>query len=329
MFFKEEEYQNAGDEGYPLSPLVLYFKSWGAKKTMINIDSKFKKLKWEFYLFRDKLSLIHQINMVLTMARKQIWNVFTINGERKGTGDELLYRSIIYTLFYANFMSVALVVNQERFEFDYVDTKLIIRAIIERCITQKFILTDPQRLANLFLYWGRIEAKRFHNSREKVKQSTLPSLALDIDFEGALDEWSTEREAVYQEHVTKWESLVQPKQEAAKAKSWSGYSLAEMAKLTGLEDIYKLTYREASWYSHGLISVPDFYLKVTENRLEYSSSASNLQKIECYTQTEKLFLLSFSCTNEALGWNLAQEIEKIENESFSTFGWVWEFIKLC
>jgi hypothetical protein len=277
-----------------------------------------------------KLFVLRRINKLLNIAAKQISLVFTINGKKEGPGDEILYRSIVYTLFYANFLSVSLISNQERldFRFDYIDTKLILRAIIERCITQKFILSDPQRLANLFLYWGGIEHKRFHSSREKIQQSTSSSLAIDMDFEGEFNEWTTENELEYQEDVSKWESLVQPKQEAAKAKSWSGYSLAEMAKLTGMEDIYKLTYRETSWYSHGLITVSDFFLRPNEKGLEYSSSTNIIQRIECYLQTENLFLLSFACADEALRWNLSQKIKEVEDGNPSSLAWIGEFVKL-
>lgn len=296
---------------------------------MIVSNSRFKKLRVEFLLFRGKLLILRRINKLLDLARKQIPKVYTINGEREGKSEEILYRSIIYTLFYANFLSVSLIVGQERLDLglDYVDTKLILRAIIERYITQKFILTDPRRLADLFLYWGKIENKKFHTSREKLQQDHPSTFALDImHFEGG--EWSNEEEQEYQDFVMKWEALVQPKQKASKAKSWSGYSLAEMAKLAGIEDIYKLTYRETSWYSHGLIAVSDFFLRITENRAEYSASTSTIQQIECYLQTEKLFVQTFICVDETLGWNLAQKINKIEEDNVSSLAWIWEFIRL-
>lgn len=148
-----------------------------------------------------------------------------------------------------------------------------------------------------------------------------------MDFEGEINKWLTENEQQYQDDILEWESLVRPKQKATKAKSWSGYSLSEMANLAEVEDVYKLTYRETSWYSHGLISVSDFFLKPTENGQKYSASASLLQQIECYLQTEKLFAQSFICVDKALGWNLAQEINRIEEEDVSRIILIWEFIR--
>jgi hypothetical protein len=296
---------------------------------MINVVSKYKELSNKFDLFRMKFYTLHRIYKLVTLARKRLDNVFMINGKRSGSRDEFIYRSIIYTLFYSNYVSIILLLKQEKLEidFDYVDTKLILRAIIERCITQKFILTDPVRLADMFIYWGRIENKRFHISHEKLEQSDPESLALEMDFEGWFNEWNDEKEYEYLEMRSKWESLVQPKQEAIKAKSWSGYSIAEMAKLTGLDDLYKLTYRETSWYSHGLISVSDFFLRPREEGSSYSHTTNNLLKIECYLQTLKLFTLSFLTTDEALGWNSAQEINKAIGD-ISSYSWVLEFIRL-
>jgi hypothetical protein len=311
-------------------PLGSSLQNLIGKSKMTVSNSRFNKLKVEFFLFQGKLSVLRRINKLLDLARKQIPKAYTINGERKGKSEEILYRSIIYTLFYANFLSASLIIGQERHNLalNYIDTKLILRAIIERYITQKFILTDPQRLANLFLYWGRIENKRFHTSREKLQDYDLSTLALDMDFEGEINKWSTENEQEYQDFVLKWESLVQPKQKATKAKSWSGYSLAEMAKLAEIEDIYKLTYRETSWYSHGLITVSDFFLRHTENGLGYSASTSQLQQIECYLQTEKLLAQSFICVDKALSWNLAKKINKVEEEDISSIALIWEFIRL-
>ncbi len=295
---------------------------------MIKSNSRLTKFRVEFDLFRAKLLLLRRINRLLGLAGKQIPKVFTINGKRDGASEEVLYRSIIYTLFYANYLSVSLIVSQEKLDlgFNYVDTKLILRAIIERYITQKFILTDPQRLADLFIYWGELEKKKFYASRENLEQYDLSTLALDMDFEGVIDKWSTEKEQEYLAFVMKWEALVHPKQKASKAKSWSGYSLGEMAKLTGLEDLYKLTYRETSWYSHGLIRTADFFLRPTEEGLRFASSTSNLQEIECYLQAEKLFVQSFFCVDEALGWNLSQKIKKVEEEDASSLTWIIEFI---
>ncbi len=299
---------------------------------MTSTMSRLNTLKVEFYLVRVWLSLLHRMNRLLRLAEVQIPKGFTVKGERTGSNDEMLYRSIIYTLFYANFLSISLIVNQEklRLGFNYIDTKLIIRAIIERCITQKFILTDPKRLADLFLYWGEIEKKRLYNSREKA-EAVAPdasSLGLDIDMEGVLQKWSTEREFEYLEFVAKWEALVEPKQAATKAKSWSGLSVAEMAKVAGLDDLYKLTYRETSWYTHSSVSVPDFFLRVTESGMKYSSTASNLQKVECYMQAERLFQLSFSCAGEALEWDLSKKIESIMEGHYSSLTWLRELIHL-
>jgi hypothetical protein len=297
---------------------------------MHKISAKFDKYKVTFYFFQARLFTLHGINILLDLAKKQIPKTFLINGKREGTGDELLYRSIIYTLFYANFLSVALIAKQEKLEFgfDFVDVKLILRSVIERCITQKYILTDPQRLACMFLYWGSIENKRFHTSRDNFQKSDPLSTALEIDFHGGLDEWSVEKEQEYQEVVSKWEALVTPKQDALRSRTWSGIPLAEMAKQAGLEDIYKLTYRETSWYSHGLIKVSDFFLHITDKGLNYSSSTSTLDILECYLQTKKLFLVSFYCVNEALGWNLDEKLKKVEADDYFPLAWIWEFMKL-
>lgn len=226
---------------------------------MIIWKSPISKFFGEFDFFRGKLFWSFRLNRLVRLARKFIPTVFNIPDEY----DEFLYQSIVYTLFYANFVSVSLILNQEKLSigFDYVDTKQLIRSIVERLITQKYIMTDPKRLAKMFLYWGTIEDKKYHSSFDELEKSISQSLALDMDFKGGFSSWSNERETEYNEFVTRWETLVEPKQAAKKARSWSGHSLTEMAKITGTYDLYKLTYKETSWYTHGLLSVSDFFSK--------------------------------------------------------------------
>lgn len=297
---------------------------------MIVADSKLKQLQADFIFFRVNLFAIRRINKLLRLAEGQIPEVFTINGKNEGTSDEILYRSFIYTLFYANYLSVLHISQLEKLsiEFAYLDVKLIVRAIIERCITQKFILTDPVRLSDLFLYWRGIEYKKFHEAQEAITKLSPDSLAMNLRTFNLAETWTTKDEEEYLDCVSKWESLVEPKQKVNKARSWSGYSLAEMAKLTGLEDVYKMTYRETSWYTHSLVSVADFFLRKTKDGLEYGSSTTNLQRLECYFQAEHLFRLTFQITNKALAWNLDKELEMLENEKPSSYAWLWEFIKL-
>lgn len=297
---------------------------------MNSLKSRFKKFSFEFLLFREQFRELLRIYKLLDLAKKQIRKTYTINGKREGTVEEFRYRSIIYTLFYANFLSVSLITQQEKLEYGvgYVDTKLILRAIMERYITQKYILTEPQRLADLFIYWGSIENQKFQAAYEELQQSDLSNLALDMDFEGAINEWTTEKEQEHQDAIFKWEELVQPKQQASKARTWSGHSIAEMAKIAGVEDLYKLTFRETSWYTHGLITVADFFLRQTDNELSYSNSVSNLQKLECYSQIGQVFTQSFICADEALSWGVSKKIHEIVKADDSPHSWIWGFIRI-
>lgn len=292
---------------------------------MIIWKSPIPKFFGELPFFRGKLFWSFRLNRLVRLARKFIPTV-NIPDEY----DEFLYQSIIYTLFYANYVSVSLILNQEKLSigFDYVDTKQMIRSIVERLITQKYIMTDPKRLAKMFLYWGTIEDKKYNSSFDELEKSISQSLALDMAFKGRFSFWSNERETEYNEFVTMWETLVEPKQAAKKARSWSGHSLAEMAKITGTYDLYKLTYKETSWYTHGLLSVSDFFLKDFGEYFKYSSSTSNLQKIECYLQAAKLFLQSFVSTNEVLGWGLEKKLKELEKEEVSRLAWIREFFRL-
>lgn len=71
-----------------------------------------------------------------------------------------------------------------------------------------------------------------------------------------------------------------------------------------------------------------FFLKDFGEYFKYSSSTSNLQKIECYLQAAKLFLQSFISTNEVLGWDLEKKLKELEKEEVSRFAWIREFFRL-
>ena len=292
------------------------------------LGSEMKKLRWRLDLFLMKLYTLRRIRLIMAFAASYLQRGVRAPASDSESGDQFRYRSLLYTLLMANYVSLSLIARQERYllptDFDYVDSKLVVRAMTERFITQKYILTDPQRLADMFVYWGRVEGKRFHDSRDTLERLAPESSALALDFEGSLEPWTAEMEADYLECLAKWEALAH--QRASKAKSWSGLSLAEMAKHAGLEDFYKVTYRETSWYTHGLVRVADFFLRNLDDQpVHYSSSTTTMDRIECFIQAEWLFVLSFECADSALGWNAAKRLSEMRDRDAPPLAWLWQW----
>lgn len=300
-------------------------------KADFRFTSRFAKLRYEFMALRVSMYTLYRINRLYKAIERKLPKGFTVNGEWGGPDYEVLYRSIIYTLFIANVSSILTIANLEKLPiaFNYIDAKLILRSVFERCITQKYILTDPKRLSLMYTAWGSIEAKRYQSAREMLEDKDEDSLAARMDW---IDEWSDYHESEYEDAVERWKKLAGTDRDINKVKSWSGLPISEMARLTGLSDLYKTIYRETSWYSHGLVFVADHFLETwPENEgetLQYSVSTPSIRKVECYLQAENLLNLSLKIVEEPLGWNMKQTIEELNEKGSPSLAWIPQLLRL-
>ena len=234
--------------------------------------------------------------------------------------------------FFANVQSTKLVLNLDfqDFHFPYVDAKLIIRSVLEKVITQRFLMTDPKRLSVLFVTWQSIEAKRYHTAFQEIERMNPNSTAITAEFLAYQEPWSAEKEKECTEAKQEWEAHVTPSQSADKARTWSGISLGQMASRCNMADWYALMYRANSWYTHGLGATANFFFRPLPNepnKVRYSAIPGLIDKIECYLQIEKLLAESLQVTGDALNWKLDGELKHLQDLNVSPFAWIAELAR--
>jgi hypothetical protein len=243
----------------------------------------------------------------------------TSEGLRIDDPKEFRYRSVIYTLFYANLHSLSWISNFENrmlVNFPYPDIQIILRGMFERLVNQSYIATDPERLAEMFVLWQLIENRKQSKSINALQSDYPESTGSQLMKAFSYPAWQEEDEIEYQDAVRRWENLVEPKQSIAKARSWSGKSLIDMVNECDAADLYVILYRSFSWYTHGLVHVSDYYLRHdSKGNLYYSSDATDDQRWFSYFYANMIFSYSFGITGDFLHWNIDERRYEIINNN--------------
>jgi hypothetical protein len=279
-----------------------------------------RKLRRLIRLGNEGLNKVFHEDNIITEPRAPLKN------------EEFLYRSIIYTMFYANFHSASWILKFERrmeeTPFPYVDVELVLRAMLERLIHQYYIMTDSKRLASLFVLWRTIEYKRYYQATERTIAENPDSIAAIMEGGKNITPWSLEQEQEYNDAVKEWEALVIPKQTAEKSRSWSGLSMSRMAELSDMADFYKIFYKATSWYAHSLVHVSDFYLHTEEetHKAIYHARPTREQIDNCLFRATVIYEMLLRFTGNVLDWNINEKMNEIFDEKFSLLQYLKELL---
>jgi hypothetical protein len=294
----------------------------------LGITKVLEKIKSDFHNHQDRIEITGKLRKLIKLGKKGLDIVWQDDQGYLKPGDEIakdefLYRSIIYTLFYANLHSASWIVKFENrlsdVAFPYIDIEVVLRSMLERLISQYFIMTEPKRLARMFTIWQIIEFKRYYKSIESIIVDDPDSLPAIMAGGRNITPWSTEQEEEYKAAVSEWESLVIPKQSADKSRSWSGISLSQMAEQADMTDFYKIYYKESSWYAHSLIHVSDYYFHYDKelNKSYYYVKPTHQEIYGCYFETVLIYHMSLELTGKTLYWNIDDKLTSIAEKRFN------------